>query len=155
MWIMDCGIALWAVGAILFLKPAIVWLGILGVGGVNLILLELFDGTIQLVSKLCFWCLFLTVLFVTEPYWFPKPAHSPAAAPKRTTQHTASDEDDELASKLCKLPAADEGPRTLQARRAGLCGLQSRQYQDLGSSGHAFFTRAGYVGAAVTTVPGS
>ena len=42
-----------------------------------------------------------------------------------------------------------------QARRAGLCGLQSRQYQDLGLGGHAFYTRAGYVGAAVTTVPGS
>ena len=43
----------------------------------------------------------------------------------------------------------------MQARRAGLCGLQSRQYQDLGYRGYAFFTRAGYVGAAVTTVPGS
>jgi hypothetical protein len=66
-----CGVALWAVGAMLFLRPARCWVGILGVGGLNLVLLQLFDGTIRLVSKLCFWCLLLSVLWLTEPLWAP------------------------------------------------------------------------------------
>ena len=70
-WMFTCGVALWAVGAMLFLRPARCWVGILGVGGLNLVLLQLFDGTIRLVSKLCFWCLLLSVLWLTEPLWAP------------------------------------------------------------------------------------
>lgn len=71
LWLVDCGIALWGVGAALFLRPHTVWIGILAVGGFNLILLRLIDGSIALISKLCFWCLLLSLLFLADPIIHP------------------------------------------------------------------------------------
>ena len=44
---------------------------ILLVGGINLGILALIDGTVLLVSKLCFYCLLLSVLWLLEPLWTP------------------------------------------------------------------------------------
>ena len=79
-WLVVLGIALWSVGAALFCRPRGVWMSILGVGGFNLGLLEAIDGTIALISKLCFWCLLLSFLFLADPLWLP-PSGTPRRAP--------------------------------------------------------------------------
>jgi len=71
MILMLAGIALWSVAALLFIKPWWAATNILLVGGVNLVLLTIIDGTILLVSKLCFYCLLLSILWLSEPLWAP------------------------------------------------------------------------------------
>ena len=68
-----CGVALWAVAALIFITPVWAATNILLVGGINLAILEYVDGTILLVSKLCFYCLLLSVLWLLEPIWTPPP----------------------------------------------------------------------------------
>ena len=79
LWLMFAGIALWSMGAMAFVRPARCWMGILLVGGVNLVILQLLDGTIRLVSKLCFWCLLLSILWLLEPLWLPSAEGDKAA----------------------------------------------------------------------------
>jgi hypothetical protein len=83
LWLVDLGIALWAIGAAAFIRPNVVWAAILGVGGFNLGLLRALDGTIALISKLCFWCLLLSLLFMADPLWMPKRPADPADPPPR------------------------------------------------------------------------
>ena len=70
-WVIWCGIALWAGGAFLFCTPWFVWAQILLVGGTVLSLLAQFDGTIRLLSKMCTYCLLLSIVWVLEPMWDP------------------------------------------------------------------------------------
>jgi hypothetical protein len=70
------GVALWSISALLFIFPTIYATNILLVGGINLLILQYIDGTIYLVSKLCFYCLQLSILWYIEPYWSP-----PVSAP--------------------------------------------------------------------------
>eukprot|EP00999_Lentomonas_sp_LEN2_P000587 NODE_1585_length_803_cov_144.997041_g1536_i0.p1 GENE.NODE_1585_length_803_cov_144.997041_g1536_i0~~NODE_1585_length_803_cov_144.997041_g1536_i0.p1 ORF type:complete len:243 (-),score=17.04 NODE_1585_length_803_cov_144.997041_g1536_i0:4-732(-) len=86
MWMMLCGITLWSVGALSFLRPWWVGTNILAVGGFNLVLLTIIDGTIRLVSKLCFYCLLLSLLWLTEPLWAPsvKPSEENKDQPKES-----------------------------------------------------------------------
>jgi len=67
IWIVYAGIALWAIGAIAFIRPLIAGLDILVVGGTVLLLLHFIDGSIVLISKMCFYCLLLSVLWLLEP----------------------------------------------------------------------------------------
>eukprot|EP00041_Stephanoeca_diplocostata_P035423 m.1248047 g.1248047 ORF g.1248047 m.1248047 type:complete len:266 (-) comp24696_c0_seq1:1365-2162(-) len=69
--VMNCGILFWAAGALLFVKPFWVCLNILLIGGLNLIIMLVVDGTIRLVSKLCFYCLLLSFVWILEPYLRP------------------------------------------------------------------------------------
>ena len=73
VWTVQAGIALWAIGAVGFIRP--VWYGvqILLTGGVVLSLLYLFDGTIILLSKMCTYCLLLSIVWCGEPIWDPNP----------------------------------------------------------------------------------
>ena len=64
----------WAVAALVFIHPVWAATNILLVGGLNLAILKIVDGTILLVSKLCFYCLLLSVLWLLEPLWAPKKA---------------------------------------------------------------------------------
>ena len=70
-WLFFMGVALWAIPALLFIYPTIYATNILLVGGLNLVLLQNIDGTIFLVSKLCFYCLQLSILWYFEPKWAP------------------------------------------------------------------------------------
>ena len=63
------GVALWSIAALLFITPWWAATNILLVGGINLALLRWIDGTILLVSKLCFYCLLLSILWLLEPLW--------------------------------------------------------------------------------------
>lgn len=65
------GVCAGALGCILFVRPHTVWIAILALGGFNLCLLQLLDGNVFLVSKLCFWCGLLSLLFAAEPLWLP------------------------------------------------------------------------------------
>eukprot|EP00756_Hemistasia_phaeocysticola_P014959 Hpha_TRINITY_DN15375_c0_g1::TRINITY_DN15375_c0_g1_i3::g.89975::m.89975 len=76
------GVALWSIAALLFIKPWWAATNILLVGGVNLILLTIIDGTILLVSKLCFYCLLLSFLWLSEPLWAPGGESVPAEKPE-------------------------------------------------------------------------
>lgn len=67
------GVLFWSAAAFLFCKPFWVCRNILIVGGINLILLLIFDGTIRLVSKLCFYCLQLSIMWLLEPKFVPPP----------------------------------------------------------------------------------
>lgn len=69
--VMLAGIGLWSIGVWLFITPWWVGSHILGIGGFNLLLLIVFDGTIQLVSKLCFYCLLLSIMWALEPLYEP------------------------------------------------------------------------------------
>ena len=69
LFLFNCGVALWSIAALLFITPWWAATNILLVGGVNLVLLTLIDGTVRLVSKLCFYCLLLSVLWLLEPLW--------------------------------------------------------------------------------------
>ena len=76
------GVVLWSVAAMVFITPWWAATNILIVGGINLSLLMLIDGTVRLISKLCFYCLLLSVLWMLEPLWTPKTglkAPAPAA----------------------------------------------------------------------------
>jgi hypothetical protein len=72
-WTVQAGILLWALGAVGFIRP--VWYGIqiLLTGGIVLSLLYLFDGTIILLSKMCTYCLLLSIVWLGEPIWDPNP----------------------------------------------------------------------------------
>jgi len=63
------GVALWSAGALLFITPWWAATNILLVGGINLVILMLIDGTVLLISKLCFYCLLLSILWLLEPLW--------------------------------------------------------------------------------------
>ena len=65
----NAGIALWSIAALLFITPWWAATNILLVGGLNLVILTIIDGTILLVSKLCFYCLLLSILWLLEPLW--------------------------------------------------------------------------------------
>ena len=65
------GIGFWAVGAVAFCRPLKCGTNILLVGGCVLGLLLVFDGTIRLLSKMCTYCLLLSVIWVLEPYFMP------------------------------------------------------------------------------------
>ena len=71
VWTIQAGIALWAIGALAFIRP--VWYGIqiLLTGGVVLSLLYIYDGTIILLSKMCTYCLLLSIVWLGEPIWDP------------------------------------------------------------------------------------
>ena len=69
--IFSAGVALWSIAAFTFITPWWVATNILLVGGVNLVLLLAIDGTILLISKLCFYCLLLSILWLSEPIWAP------------------------------------------------------------------------------------
>ena len=68
------GVALWSVAALLFITPVWAATNILLVGGINLCILAFVDGTVRLVSKLCFYCLLLSILWLLEPLW-TRPLH--------------------------------------------------------------------------------
>eukprot|EP00658_Telonema_sp_P-2_P080690 TRINITY_DN8084_c0_g1_i1.p1 TRINITY_DN8084_c0_g1~~TRINITY_DN8084_c0_g1_i1.p1 ORF type:complete len:352 (-),score=94.36 TRINITY_DN8084_c0_g1_i1:429-1373(-) len=68
-FLFSCGVALWSVAALLFITPWWAATNILLVGGLNLVILNIIDGTILLVSKLCFYCLLLSILWLLEPLW--------------------------------------------------------------------------------------
>ena len=48
------------------------------------------DGTIRLLSKLCFYCLLLSILWLSEPYLYPSEADpiTPAAGKKKQPADT-------------------------------------------------------------------
>lgn len=70
-WLFLGGVAVWSVPALLFIYPTVYATNILAVGGLNLAILQVLDGTIFLVSKLCFYCLQLSILWYFEPQWAP------------------------------------------------------------------------------------
>lgn len=70
-FLFNAGVALWSIAALLFITPIWAATNILLIGGINLLILKLIDGTILLVSKLCFYCLLLSVLWLLEPLWAP------------------------------------------------------------------------------------
>jgi len=84
--IMLGGIAFWSIGVPLFVTPW--WVGghILFIGGLNMVLLYTLDGTIQLVSKLCFYCLLLSIM------WLFEPLYEPSLRPKEQVQMLGDDE---------------------------------------------------------------
>lgn len=82
LWMMLVACAFWALGAYLWCAPDLVWRSILAIGALNLALLYLLDGTIQLVSKLCFWCLLLSIFFLLDPKLVPPTAARDEARPK-------------------------------------------------------------------------
>ena len=55
----------------MFCEPFWVGRNILLVGGFTLVLRPIFYGTARLVSKLCFYCLLLSILWGFEPYYAP------------------------------------------------------------------------------------
>jgi len=69
LFLFNAGLLLWSLAALLFICP---WAAtnILPVGGVNLLILQYIDGTI--LSKLCCYCLQLSILWLLEPSWAPK-----------------------------------------------------------------------------------
>ena len=71
LWTVYAGIALWSIGAVGFIRPVRYGIQILLVGGVVLMLLRLFDGTIVLLSKMCTYCLLLSFVWLLEPCWDP------------------------------------------------------------------------------------
>ena len=70
----SAGVALWSVAALLFITPWWAATNILLVGGINLGILSIVDGTVVIVSKLCFYCLLLSILWLLEPLWSPPTA---------------------------------------------------------------------------------
>jgi len=68
-YLFNAGVLLWSVAALIFITPWWAATNILLVGGVNLVLLLIIDGTVRLISKLCFYCLLLSVLWLLEPLW--------------------------------------------------------------------------------------
>ena len=76
----DCGLVLWSVAALLFISPWWAATNILLVGGLNLALLRAIDGSVLYVSKLCFYCLLLSILWLLEPLWTPPSPLPPARA---------------------------------------------------------------------------
>ena len=101
--VMLAGVALWSVGVVLFITPWWVGSHILGVGGFNLLLLILLDGTIQLVSKLCFYCLLLSVMWVLEPLY------EPSLRPKTPTTTTTSTTQPYLPLHIQQQPSQQQG----------------------------------------------
>jgi hypothetical protein len=70
-FLFGCGVALWSIAAFMFITPWWAATNILIVGGINLAILTYIDGTILLVSKLCFYCLLLSIMWLLEPLWTP------------------------------------------------------------------------------------
>ena len=69
--LVNAGIGFWAIGACMFVTPLRYSLQILLVGGCVLSLLYIFDGTITLLSKMCTYCLLLSIVWTLEPLWDP------------------------------------------------------------------------------------
>ena len=65
--IVNLGIAFWAIGAALFIRPWWTWVQILLVGGTVLTLLFTIDGSIRLLSRMCTYCLLLSFVWIIEP----------------------------------------------------------------------------------------
>ena len=82
-WLVDVGIGFWALGAALFVSPFRYALQILLVGGCVLALLVTFDGTYDLLSKMCTYCLLLSIVWSLEPIWTP-----PSSAAERPHEST-------------------------------------------------------------------
>lgn len=80
-WLFWIGVAFWSVPALLFIYPTVFATNILLVGGLNLVILQVLDGTYALVSKLCFFCLQLSLLWVVEPLWAPPSSSTSAREP--------------------------------------------------------------------------
>eukprot|EP00505_MAST-04D_sp_SCG-Rhode-Island_P003862 Stramenopile-MAST_4_protein_3862 len=59
------------IGAAMFVSPFRYCLQIILVGGCVLTLLVIYDGTIVLLSKMCTYCLLLSIVWVLEPLWSP------------------------------------------------------------------------------------
>jgi len=70
LFLFNAGVLLWSVAALLFICPWWAATNILLVGGVNLLILQYIDATI--LSKLCCYCLQLSILWLLEPSWAPK-----------------------------------------------------------------------------------
>jgi hypothetical protein len=70
-WLVQAGIAFWSIGAAMFVSPFRYCLQIILVGGCVLTLLVIYDGTIVLLSKMCTYCLLLSIVWVLEPLWSP------------------------------------------------------------------------------------
>jgi hypothetical protein len=70
-WVFYAGVAMWAIAAMVFITPWWAATNILIVGGINLTLLMIIDGTVRYISKLCFYCLLLSILWMLEPLWTP------------------------------------------------------------------------------------
>lgn len=81
--LMQIGYGFWTAGAIMFARPWFVWRNIVCVGGLNLCLLAVLDGSTRLVSKLCFYCLLLSIVWLLEPLYAP-PGADPEAAEDAT-----------------------------------------------------------------------
>jgi hypothetical protein len=79
-WIVVCGIALWSFGVFAFVRPWKAGAEILLVGGTVLTLLMKLDGSFRLISKMCTYCLLLSIVWILEPLWMP-----PDAGPSFTT----------------------------------------------------------------------
>ena len=77
-WLVLAGIGLWATGAVAVVRPIRYAIQILLVGGVVLSLLLIFDGTIGLISKMCTYCLLLSIVWIFEPYLDPSVPPRPA-----------------------------------------------------------------------------
>eukprot|EP00943_MAST-04B_sp_MAST-4B-sp1_P006651 g6651.t1 len=71
VFLVNAGIGFWAIGACMFVTPLRYSLQILLVGGCVLSLLYIFDGTITLLSKMCTYCLLLSIVWTLEPLWDP------------------------------------------------------------------------------------
>lgn len=73
LWTIQAGILLWSIGALGFIRPYWYGIQILLTGGVVLSLLYIYDGTIILLSKMCTYCLLLSIVWLGEPIWDPNP----------------------------------------------------------------------------------
>ena len=80
----------WISAALLFITPWWAGTNILLVGGINLVLLQLIDGGTQYVSKLCFYCLLLSVLWLLEPLWTPPAPRASARVPDKSAAVAAA-----------------------------------------------------------------
>jgi hypothetical protein len=81
LWVFSLGVAMWSIAAMVFITPWWAATNILIVGGINLSLLLFIDGTVRLISKLCFYCLLLSILWMLEPLW------TPASPPPKLGEH--------------------------------------------------------------------
>jgi len=74
-WVVTLGIGIWALGAVLFVRPLAAARDILLVGSVVLTLLAVVDGSVELISRMGTYCLLLSFVWILEPLWMgPGPA---------------------------------------------------------------------------------
>jgi hypothetical protein len=100
LWTIYAGIALWSVGAVGFVRPVRYGLQILLVGGCVLMLLRHFDGTIVLLSKMCTYCLLLSIVWTLEPIWDPPDEHDERQDEAATAEARLTGEHAELGKGL-------------------------------------------------------